>query len=231
MQQLLTELVDGRIWASERPVWFSGVRLRARTSVIRLDDGRLLVHSPTPPSDDWVKQVAALGEVSWLVVPNCFHHLGTPAAAVAFPDAKIVAPRSAAAKNPELRIDLEIHEPKFAEAVPELAVVPLAGVPFLDETLLYHRPTETLFGADVVLQADDNDHWTWRFAARVMGCYNRLRVPPDVRKKVADKTAASQSLQALQALPIKRLVVAHGNVIEAEPLAQLLDAWRMIGVG
>ena len=24
-----------------------------------------------------------LGEVAWLVVPNCFHHLGTPAAAAA----------------------------------------------------------------------------------------------------------------------------------------------------
>ena len=48
----LSEIVDGRIWGSERPVWFGGVRLRARTSVIRLDDGRLLVHSPAPPSDD-----------------------------------------------------------------------------------------------------------------------------------------------------------------------------------
>jgi len=230
-QQVLSEIVAGRIWASERPVWFSGVRLRARTSVIRLDDGRLLVHSPTPPSDDWVKQLAELGEVSWLVVPNCFHHLGTPAAAAAFPDAKIVAPESAAARNPELRIDVEIREPKFAEAVPELELFHLEGVPFLDETLLYHRPTETLLGADVVLWADENDHWSWRFAARMMGCFKRVRVSPDVRKKVADKEAASRSLQALQALPIKRLVVAHGNLIEEEPLAQLVEAWRMAGVG
>ena len=32
--------------------------------------------------------------------------------------------------------------------------MPLAGVPFLDETVLYHRPTRTLLGADVVLTAD-----------------------------------------------------------------------------
>jgi hypothetical protein len=229
-QDVLTEIVDGRIWASERPVWFSGVRLRARTSVIRLDDGRLLVHSPTPPSDGWVKQIADLGEVSWLVVPNCFHHLGTPVAAAMFPAAKIVAPRSAAVRNPELRIDMDIREPKFADAVPELALVPLDGVPFLDETLLYHRPTETLFGADVVLRADEDDHWSWRFAARITGCFKRLRVPPDVRKKVADKDAASRSLQALHALPIKRLIVAHGQVIDEAPLARLVEAWRMVGV-
>jgi hypothetical protein len=230
-QEVLSEIVDGRIWASERPVWFSGVRLRARTSVIRLDDGRLLVHSPTPPSDGWVKQVAELGEVGWLVVPNCFHHLGTPAAAAAFPGAKIVAPKSAAARNPGLRIDVDIREPTFTAAVPELALVSLDGVPFLDETLLYHRPTETLFGADVALWADENDHWSWRFAARITGCFKRLRVPPDVRKKVVDKAAASRSLQALDALPIKRLIVCHGNVIDVAPLAQLVEAWRLVGVG
>jgi hypothetical protein len=230
-QDVLSEIAHGRIWESQRPVWFSGVRLRARTSVIRLDDGRLLLHSPAPPSGGLVKQMADLGEVSWLVVPNCFHHLGTPAAAAAFPNAKILGPRSAAARNPKLRIDVDIHEPGFTAAVPEFALFPLEGVPFLDETLFYHRPTETLFGADVVLRADEKDHWSWRFAARITGCFKRVRVPPDVRKKVADKEAASRSLQALQALPIKRLIVAHGDVIEEAPLAQLVAAWRLVGVG
>jgi len=211
-------------------VWFSGVRLRARTSVIRLEDGRLLVHSPAPPSDDWSKEVAALGDVSWLVVPNCFHHLGTPAAAAAFPAAKVVTPRSAAAKSRDLRVDVDIRDPAFAEAVPEVVVFPLDGVPFLDETLLYHRPTETLFGADVVLRADANDHWTWRFAARVIGCFQRVRVPPDVRKKVVDKAAAARSLRALQAVPIQRLVVCHGEVIDVDPLGRLAEAWRLVGV-
>jgi hypothetical protein len=227
----LSEIVDGRIWASERPVWFGGVRLRARTSIIRLDDGRLLLHSPAPPSDGLVKEIARLGTVSWLVVPNCFHHLGAPAAAAAFPDAKVLGPRSAAARNPQLRIDVDIHGPVFTEAVPEFALFPLDGVPFLDETMLYHRPTQTLFGADVVLHADENDHWSWRLAARLTGCFNRLRVPPDVRKKIVDKEAASRALQALLPLPMKRLVVGHGKIVEGAPSAQLLEAWRLEGVG
>lgn len=226
---MLSEIVEGRVWASERPVWFSGVRLRARTSVIRLDDGRLLVHSPTPPSEEWRREVAKLGEVRWLVVPNCFHHLGTPAAASAYPDAKVVAPRSAS-KNRELRIDVEIGDRAFADAVPEMAIVPLEGVPFLDETLLYHRPTQTLFGADVVLRGDENDHWTWRWSARIVGCYRRVRVPPDVKKKIADKEAAARSLAAIKAFPIHRLVIAHGEVIEDAPVEQLLEAWRLVGV-
>jgi hypothetical protein len=230
-QDVLSEIVAGQIWASERPVWFSGVRLRARTSVVRLNDGRLLVHSPAPSSDVWMKQIADLGNVSWLVVPNCFHHLGTPAAADAYPEAKILAPKSAAVRNRKLRIDVDIREATSTDALPDFALLPLEGVPFLDETLLYHRPTETLFGADLVLRADENDHWSWRFAARITGCFKRVRVPPDVRKNIADKEAASRSIRVLQTLPIKRLIVCHGPVIDVAPLDQLVDAWRLVGVG
>lgn len=231
LQDALSEIVAGRIWASERPVWFSGVRLRARTSVIRLDDGRLLLHSPAPPSDSLRQQLTQLGEVAWLVVPNCFHHLGTPAAAAAFPKAQVVGPKSAAARNSKLRIDVDIHALGFVDGVPEIALFPLAGVPFLDETLLYHRPTETLFGADVVLRGDEHDHWSFRVASRLTGCFQRVSVPPDVRKKVVDKQAASQSLRALQSVSIKRLIIAHGAVIEDAPMAQLTEAWRLVGVG
>ncbi len=228
---VLSEIVDGRIWASERPVWFSGARMRVRTSVIRLEDGRLLVHSPAPLSDGLLKQMKDLGEVGWLVVPNRWHHLGTPEAANAFPDAKVLGPKSAAARNPKLRIDVDIRERKFAEALPEFALFPLEGVPYLDETLLYHQPTETLFGADVVLRGDENDHWSMRFGARITRCFKRLSVPPDVRNKVRDKEAASRSLAALKNLPIKRLIVGHGVVIDEAPLAQLFEAWRLVGVG
>lgn len=228
---LLSEIVPGYVWAIERSVWFGGVRLRARTTVVRLEGGRLLVHSPAPPSAELREQLHALGDVSWLVVPNCFHHLGTPAAAAAFGSARVVGPRSAAARNRQLRIDVDIAGPELAAAAPELLLLPLAGVPFLDETLLYHRPTETLLGADVVLWADECDHWTWRTAARLTGCFKRVSVPPDVKKSALDRPAVHASLQALRDLPIQRLVVAHGAVIDHEPLDRLLEAWRAIGVG
>ena len=90
----LTTVVPERIWIFDRPVWFSGVRQRVNTTVVRLDDGSLALHSPPPVGDDLAEQLAALGPVRWLVVPNCFHHLGTPAAAARFPDAQVVGPAS-----------------------------------------------------------------------------------------------------------------------------------------
>jgi hypothetical protein len=193
----LTTVVDDRIWLFERPVWFSGVRQRVHTTVVRLEDGSLALHSPAPVGDALAQQLRALGPVRWLVVPNCFHHLGTAAAAARFPDAQVVGPASARARNKDLKLHADIAQ--LGELVPELETLPLDGVPFLDETVLYHRPTHTLLGADLVLCPNAKDHWSLRFAARLLGFYDEVRVPYDVKKKIPDKAAAARSLRAMLA--------------------------------
>lgn len=229
-ESALAPLIDGKVWTLDRPVWFSGVRMRARTTVVRLEEGSLLLHTPAPPTNGLAEQLRALGPVRWLVVPNCWHHLGTPAAAAHFREAEVVGPASALKRNPELKLDLDIEDPRFGELVPELETLPLRGVPFWDETVLYHRPTRTLIGADLVCFATGHDHWTWRWAGRITGCYERVRVPPDARKKIVDKAAAARSLGDMLERPAQRLVVGHGDVLEAGWQERLAGAWRMEGV-
>lgn len=228
---VLTPVVAEKIWALDRPVWFAGVKLRVRTTVLRLDDGSLLLHSPAPPTEAMAAALRALGPVRWLVIPNCFHHLGTPAAAAHFPDAHVVGPRSALERNNALRLDMDIQGPEFTAEVDELEALPLQGVPFLDETVLFHRPTQTLLGADIVLCADAQDHWIWRWAGRITGCYERVSVPPDVKKEIADKGAAARSIQAILQRPAKRLIVGHAAVMGEGCLDQLAQAWQRVGVG
>jgi hypothetical protein len=226
----LTPVVDGKIWTAERPVWFSGVRQRVHSTVVRLDDGGLLLHSPAPPSAALAEELRALGPVRWLLVPNCFHHLGTPAAAGQFPEAQVVGPASALARNKALKFHFDIRDARFAEQVPELEAFPLQGVPFLDETVLYHRPTQTLLGADIVLCPNAKDHWSLRFAARLLGFYAQVRVPFDVKKKIPDKAAAARSIQAMLERPARRLIVGHADVINEGCRDLLARAWRLEGV-
>lgn len=226
----LTTVVADRIWSLQRPVWFSGARLRVRTTIVRLDDGSLLLHTPAPPSDTLVDQLQALGTVRWLVVPNCWHHLGAPSAAARFPEATLVGPASALERNSALRLDMDIGGNRFIEQLPEFEALPLEGVPFWDETVLYHRPTQTLLGADIVCWAGAKDHWTWRLAARLTGCYRQVRVPPDARTKIVDKTAAARSLRLMLERPAERLIIGHGEVIEAECRDALARAWRREGL-
>lgn len=230
LESALTTVVADRLWCLERPVWFSGARLRTRTTIIRLDDGSLLLHTPAPPTDALAEELRALGPVRWLVVPNCWHHLGAPAAAARFREAKLVGPASALRRNRALRLDLHLHDEEFGKLVPEFEALPLAGVPFWDETVLYHRPTQTLIGADIVCSAGAGDHFSWRWGARLTGCYERVRVPPDARKKLQDKAAAARSLRAMLERRVERLIIGHGDIIEAGCREHLAQAWRLEGV-
>lgn len=142
----------------------------------------------------------------------------------------MVGPVSALARNRALVLDVDIHGAQFGERVPEFEALPLRGVPFLDETVLYHRPTQTLLGADIVLCAGAQDHWTWRWAARLTGCYERVRVPPDVRKKIADRSAAERAIHAILERPARRLIVGHADVLDEDWRDHLAQAWRSEGL-
>ena len=218
-------VVPGAIWVTERPVWFSGVRLRSRTTVVRLAGGALWVHSPGPPNDELCSALDALGDVRWVVVPNRFHHLAAPAMAARYRDAVVVGPKPAEARNPSLRLTMGLQDPIYVRATPELAGMPLAGVPFLDERVFFHADSGTLIGPDLLISACARDHWTWRISARIWGSYGKARTPPDVRWNTRANAAAAEALAQIRALPVERVLVAHADPITDRPIEQLAEAW------
>jgi hypothetical protein len=224
----LEELSPGGIWIGSRKLWFSGVRLRSRMTIIRLADGRLWVHSASEPTPELCAELDRMGQVSWVVVPNRYHHLHAAAMKARYPGAQVIGPASAKLRNKSLALDLAIDDARLPSLVPELSPVALRGVPFLDETLFFHAKTRTLIGADVMMCGCRADHWTWRFASRAWGQYERFKVPPDVRWHTRGGPLVRQSLQEIASLPVERILVAHSNPIEDRPLQQLDDAWRFV---
>ena len=63
--------------------------------LVELDDGGLLVYSPTRISRDVFEQIEAHGTPQILVAPNHYHHAALPAFREHYPDALVVAPRVA----------------------------------------------------------------------------------------------------------------------------------------
>lgn len=219
-------VVPDSIWVTERPVWFSGARLRSRTTVVRLAGGALWVHSPCPPTAEVCAALDALGELRWIVVPNRFHHLQTPATAARYPKAVVVGPESVKARNPQVSLGMSAEDAAYRDATPELTPIPMRGAPFLDETVFFHAASGTLIAADLVMSGCAKDHWTWRFAARITGRYEKVRTPPDVRLLTRASEAAAESIAQMRELPVERILVAHADPITDRPLEQLAEAWR-----
>lgn len=218
-------VVPDSIWVTERPIWFSGVRMRARTTVVRLSGAALWVHSPCTPTDDVCAALDALGEVRWIVVPNRWHHLQTPATAARYPNAHVVGPKSAQLRNPHVDLGMGTNDPAYMRATPELIPIQLKGVPFLDETVFFHPSSGSLIAADLLIAACARDHWSWRMAARIWGRYEKVGTPPDVRMHTRASMAAAESIARMRALPLQRILVAHADPITDRPLQQLAEAW------
>jgi len=225
-QSMFEVVVPGSIWVTEHPVWFSGIRQRARTTVVRLAGGALWVHSPCAPTDEVCSALDALGEVRFIVVPNCFHHLQTPATAARYPSALVVGPKSAQTRNAQVKLNLDARDPAYLSVTPELTPIHLGGVPFLDETVFFHRESGSLIAADLLMSACARDHWTSRLAGRVFGHYGRVRTPPDVRWHTQPTLAVAESIAQLRALPLERILVAHADAITERPTEQLSEAWK-----
>jgi len=218
-------IVPDSIWVTERPIWFHGVRLRSRTTVIRLAGGALWVHSPCTPTDDVCAALDALGEVRFIVVPNRWHHLQTPATAARYPNAIVVGPESAQARNPHVNLTMGADDPAYISSTPELISIQVKGVPFLDETVFFHAASGSLIAADLLMTACAHDHFTWRIAARIFGLYGKVRPPPDVQWNTRANAAVTESITQLRALPLERILVAHADPITDRPVEQLAEAW------
>lgn len=222
----LQELSPGGIWIGERTLWFSGVRLRSRMTVVRLADGRLWVHSASEPTPELCAELDRLGEVRWVVVPNRYHHLHAAAMKAHYTAAQVIGPASATSRNKTVAPDVAIDDERLASLVPELSPVALRGVPFLDETLFFHTRTHTLIAADLMMCGCPADHWTWRWVSRICGQYQRYKTPPDVRWHTRGGPIVGQSLDEIARLPLERILVAHSDPIEDRPVEQLEQAWR-----
>jgi hypothetical protein len=168
----------------------------------------------------------ALGEVRFIVVPNCFHHLQAPATAARYPSALVIGPNSARTRNPQVSLHLDAHAPAYVDATPDLTSLQLDGVPFLDETVFFHAESGSLIAADLLMSACSRDHWTSRVAGRILGHYGKVRTPPDVRWHTRPSEAVARSIAKLRALPLERILVAHADPITDRPAEQLVDAWH-----
>jgi hypothetical protein len=224
----LQELSPGGIWINERKLWFGGVYLRSRMTIIRLADDKLWVHSASEPTPELCAELDRLGQVGWVVVPNKWHHIQASAMKVRYPNAQVIGPASAKLRNKSLALDVDINDERLSSLVPELSPVVLKGVPFLDETLFFHSKTNTLIGADLMMCGCSADHWTWRWVSRVFGQYQHYKAPPDVRWNTRKGPDVSQAIEDLAKLPLERILIAHSDPIEDRPVEQLKEAWRFV---
>lgn len=71
----MEEWSKDRLWTRDMPFKLNGIPVGARMTVIRLDNGKLLIHSPIQLTTALQLELSQLGAIQAIVTPNMNHHL------------------------------------------------------------------------------------------------------------------------------------------------------------
>jgi hypothetical protein len=197
----------------------------ARMTVLGLEDGGLLLHSPVPLEDGDRAAIRALGPVRAIVAPNLWHHLFVGPAAEAFPDAE----RWAAPGLPRRRKDLAFHG-ALGPAHPIFPGVEwhvVGGSRLLGEVLFFHRATRTLVVTDFFFHVLHRDDALARTYYRLSGTYGRFASSRLVRAAVWDRASARETAHWILERAPTRVTVCHGEAFAATS-ATLEEALRWL---
>ena len=215
--------VGPEIWHQQHNFSAFGVRTSSRMTVVRLDGGRLWLHSPIPISPALRKELDALGEVACIIAPNRFHHLYAGLCAAEFPSATLYGAPGLETKRPDLPMRQlgELPEPAWER---ELGQVFVEGVPALNETVWYHYRSRTLIITDLCHYITGDLPLSSRLYAGVMGVHRRLAVSNGIRLMIRDRAALARSVRKILEWDVGRVVFAHNVILERDAYAALKQA-------
>lgn len=203
-----------------------GIHMPARMTVLPLAQHKLALVSPVPISEPMAREIAALGEVSYLIAPNALHHLYMADAQKRYPTALTLAPHALRAKRPDLRIDHDLDAGLPEALASSVSAVAVRGTRGIDELVFFHHAARTLVVTDLVFNLVHPKGFLANVLLFLTGVRGRLAQSRVWSLATTDKAALARSIEELLAFPFDNLVVAHGDVIYGDARARLTEALR-----
>ena len=222
------------VWIVDGPIIRFGVQLAkapfpTRMTIVRLG-GRLFIHSPTLLTDSLRRDVAATGEVAWIIGPNRLHYFWIPDWRKAFPEASIyLAPGIEEQARgridfPHLALDRDSGFP-WDDAISTLPV----GGGYFTEIVFFHHPSRTLILTDLIENFERSKLGAFmRWLTRLGGVQDPDgQTPRDMRLTFARRRGEfGAAAERMIAWGPERVILAHGRWYERDGAKELRRAFR-----
>ena len=216
----LEKLADNLWWVEGS---LRGMSLKRVMVIARMRDGRLVIHNAIALEEARMKEIEALGQPSFLVVPNAVHRLDAPAYKARYPALTVVAPKGSRSKIERVvGVDLTYEQFPGDDTV---RFETLPGVADAEGAMIVRSSDGvTLVLNDAVFNMDKKRDFLGWFFTTLLGSAPGPRVSRLAKLLlVKDKLALRAELERLAELPeLKRLVVAHEKVSHGPDAAAAL---------
>ena len=221
--------LDGDVFVADHDFSLLGTNIGTRTTVVRLSDGGLWVHSPGPMTGEWADAVDALGEVRFLVAPNGFHHLYLEDAQQRWPAAQCHGAPGVAGKQKGLAFAAELSAEPDRGWAADLDQIWIGGAPKVNEFAFLHRATGTLLLVDLVFNMESRSLLESLFL-RINGSVG-LGTSRLMRFMLKDQEATRASVARILEWDFDRVIMAHGHILDQDAKASLRSSfdWLLSG--
>ena len=215
------------------PISASGLKLPVRMTVIRLQDGHLLLHSPTQCTPALAAALAALGEVRHLVAPSLAHWVFLPEWQGAFPGARTWATpglrERAPVRRSGLRVDADLGETAPADWSDEITQGVVRGAAGFSETWFFHQSSRTLVLTDLIENLEPEKLRPATSLLMRAALATKATAALHVRALLAVHGAAARAaIDAMVDLAPERVIFSHGRWFEDDGAACLRDAFAWL---
>lgn len=200
-----------------------GMSLKRVMTIVRLADGRLVVHNAIPVDDPAIQRIEAWGTPAFMVVPNGGHRLDAPAFKKRYPSLRVVAPKGSRARVEEVvPVDLTYEEFPADESV---RFETLHGVGDTEGAMIVRSADGvTVVLNDAIFNMDRKRDPLGFFFTTILGSAPGPRVSRLAKLLfIKDKQALRADFERLAKTPdLQRLVVAHEKVASGPSAAEAL---------
>jgi hypothetical protein len=225
---MLRELAPD-LWVTEQPFRYLGIEVGARTTVIKLSNGSLLVHSPASLDTALREDLDRKGKVGFIVAPNRFHHLFVGDYQLAYPHAESYCAPGLQTKRADLKFNAVLSDEVRPEWSGQLDQLVFSAFPPLNEVVILHRASRTVIFTDLLFNVTHTDSTLSRLAFKLDGGYKKPAVARTFKLLIRFKRAQARALiDRILAWDFDRVVLAHGDVIETGGKRAVAEAWSFV---
>jgi hypothetical protein len=207
------------LWTLEGTIKMPTGRLPRRMTIVRLEDGGLLVFSAIAVDEAEMHKIEALGRPTYLVIPNAFHREDAPAWKARYPDMRVITPEGARAGVEQV---VPVDDCQFSGETVQFHPVPGTGNG--ESALVVASASGTTLVMNDLIGNVQNARGLMGWVLLAMGfAGGKPQVPRAYKARaIKDRRAvAVQFRQWAELAGLRRILVSHGAIIEQDP-AQLL---------
>ncbi len=208
--------VEKNIQVLSTPFKFLGTQFGNRMTIIRLPENKLWIHSPVQITQDHIKEIRSLGDVTYIVSPNLFHYLHVKSFLTAFPNHQFYGVAGIEKKikhhGPIISLEDTVDDNLWG---PEIESVVIDGMPKVNEVAFFHTSSQTLVLTDLLFNFRNTKGWS-KFLFSLYGVNERLATSKLYRSLINDKQAFKSSIEKIMSWDFNKIVVSHGELIESD---------------